>query len=161
MKNLLLTLLIVLVSAIALQSQPTELDTTYRKFYVTALAGASSYFESPVAGVMFNIDITDNKYPLLLQWENGILATKDNFVYFFDLNIGKRAQKYDIGISPFSFINNGGNNFTPTMSLFATLRTTQKFSFKIKSSYYYSYTKPGSLGFTATLNYKLRQFKNL
>lgn len=161
MKKQLLTLLLVLVCAIALQSQPTPLDTVYRKVYFVAVAGASTYFASPVVGAIMDIEITDNKYPLLLNWQNGLLATNTNIVYTFNLSIAKRFKKYDIGINPIGFNNRGGKEFSPTMGVFATLRTTPRLSFNIRSDYNFHYIKPGAVGFTAALNYKLYQFKKL
>lgn len=159
MKNLLLSLC--LLFAIHLYSQPTNVDTTYRKVYITAIAGVSSFLKSPIAGIIMDIEITDNKFPLVLRWENGFLVAHPQFAYIFDLSIGKRFKKADWGIAPFGFINQGGDNFCPTMGIYTELRPTNRFNFCMKANYYFSYDRPSGFGVTATLNYRLLQFKSI
>ncbi len=161
-KILLLISLFVLMGLKPIACQPTELDTTYRKVYLTAMGGACSYLASPIVGLLLDIEITDDTYPLVINWESGIMASTQRAAYMASLSFGKRFTKYDFGIAPFGFMAyTKRDDFMPTMSIYATLHPTNRFYFNVKALYYYSYHNTGGFGINATLNFRIKQFKKL
>lgn len=163
MKHILLLItLFVLMGLKPIACQPTELDTTYRKVYLSATGGACSYLASPIVGLFLDIEITDDTYPLVINWESGIMTSASRAAYTANLSFGKRFKKFDFGIAPFGFMAyTKRDDFMPTMSVYTTLRTTNRFYFNVKALYYFSYNNAGSLGINATLNFRIKQFKKL
>lgn len=166
-RTLILSILLVCIGFTNVShSQVTPLDTQYRKVSITGMAGASSFLKSPMTGVLLNIDITDNKYPLIIKWENGFMRSIDQTVFMFDLGAGIRFKNYDILICPFGFYQ-FAHDFTPTMGIafnyrpFAGSPVYNKFTFSVKTSYYYHYIRPGEIGFNASLNYRLCKLKKI
>jgi len=161
-KILLLISLFVLMGSKPIACQPTELDTTYRKVYLTATGGACSYLASPIVGLFLDIEITDNTYPLVINWESGIITSFNKSVYMASVSFGKRFTQYDLGIAPIGFMAyTKKNDFMPTMSIYATIHPTSRFYFNVKALYYFSYHTTGTIGINATLNFRIKQFKKL
>ena len=58
---LLLTILLI-INVSPISGQPTPLDTTYRKVWLSGIGGVNSFLRSPIIGMTGEVEITDNKY---------------------------------------------------------------------------------------------------
>jgi len=126
------------------------------------MGGACSYLASPIVGLLMDIEITDDTYPLVINWESGIMASTQRRAYTASLSVGKRFTKYDVGFAPFGFMAyTKKDDFMPTMSIYATFHPNSRFYFNVKALYYFSYHTNGSVGINATLNFRIKQIKKL
>jgi len=171
---LLITFLIIEVSSIS--GQPTNLDTTHRKVWLSSMGGVNSFLHSPIIGMMGEIEITDNKYPLIIHFNGSysvVMSRQDqikerqipNSILTTQLDFGRRFEKFDVVISPIGFMGYyPKTDFVPQMSLsfyYKGIKLSQSDNLQFRLTTNYNYAINPGFGFNAVLNYRFKQFKNL
>lgn len=171
---LLITFLIIGVSPIS--GQPTPIDTTYRKVWLSSMGGVNSFLRSPIIGMTGEIEITDNKYPLIIHFNGSYCLVMSrqgqmkerqipNSILTTQLDFGRRFEKFDVVISPIGFMGYyPKTNFVPQMSLsfyYKGIKLSQSDNFQFRLTTNYNYAINPGFGFNAVLNYRFKQFKNL
>lgn len=171
---LLITFLIIGVSPIS--GQPTPLDTTYRKVWLSSMGGVNSFLRSPIIGMTGEIEITDNKYPLIIHFNGSYSVVMSrqgqmqerqipNSILTTQLDFGRRFEKFDVVISPIGFMGYyPKTNFVPQMSLsfyYKGIKLSQSNNLQFRLTTNYNYAINSGFGFNAILNYRFKQFKNL
>ena len=176
MKLSILLLTIFLISILPISGQPTPLDTTHRKVWLSGIGGVNSFLSSPIIGMAGEIEITDNKYPLIIHFNGSyslvmsrqgqdIVMQTPNSILTSQLDFGRRFKKFDVVISPIGFMGYyPKTDFIPQMSLSfyykkIKLYKSGNLQFRLTANYNYA-INPG-FGFNGVLNYRFKQFKNL
>lgn len=146
-------------------SQVTELDTNYRKVYITAEMGASSYLEAPILGIcVLDIDITDDKYPLFINWRSGLWSTpltSNRLISVHQVSIGRTfrsttGMRQDLGVFFLGYMNNlqGETSMAIPMGVCFYVRTPYGLYLKTDFAYYLTYAV-NKIGVNVTVNYNL------
>jgi hypothetical protein len=176
MKQSIILLTIFLISILPISGQPTPLDTTHRKVWLSSMGGVNSFLRSPIIGMTGEIEITDNKYPLIIHFNcsysvvmsrQGQIKERQipNSILTTQLDFGRRFEKFDVVISPIGFMGYyPKTEFVPQMSLSfyykgIKLSKSDNLQFRLTTNYNYA-INPG-FGFNGVLNYRFKQFKNL
>ena len=171
---LLITFLIIGVSPIS--GQPTPLDTTYRKVWLSSMGGVNSFLRSPIIGMTGEVEITDNKYPLIIHFNGSYCLVMSrqgqdmviqipNSILTSQIDFGRRFKKFDVVISPIGFMGYyPKTEFIPQMSLsfyYKGIKLSQSNNLQFRLTTNYNYAINPGFGFNAVLNYRFKQFKNL
>jgi hypothetical protein len=176
MKPLIFLLTIFLINISPVSGQPTPLDTTYRKVWLSSMGGVNSFLRSPIIGMTGEIEITDNKYPLIIHFNGSYSVVMSrqgqiqerqipNSILTTQLDFGRRFEKFDVVISPIGFMGYyPKTELVPQMSLSfyykgIKLSKSDNLQFRLTANYNYA-INPG-FGFNAVINYRFKQFKNL
>jgi len=176
MKPLIFLLTIFLINISPVSGQPTPLDTTYRKVWLSSMGGVNSFLRSPIIGMTGEIEITDNKYPLIIHFNGSysvVMSRQDqiqkrqtlNSILTTQLDFGRRFEKFDVIISPIGFMGYyPKTEFVPQMSLsfyYKGIKLSQSNNLQFRLTTNYNYAINPGFGFNAVLNYRFKQFKNL
>lgn len=143
-------------------AQLPKSDSIHNKTFAVAEMGVSSYTASPVVGFMFQKEVTDKDYPLIILFRNGLLVTPGaipNSTFIMQCGFGCTSANWDVGVLPFYFIAYlPKSNFRTPMALFAQYKKTDRVALRLEAAYFLGENKPG---FQATLNYKLKHLKRI
>ena len=176
MKLSILLLTIFLISILPISGQPTPLDTTHRKVWLSGIGGVNSFLSSPIIGMAGEIEITDNKYPLIIHFNGSyslvmsrqgqdIVMQTPNSILTSQLDFGRRFKKFDVVISPIGFMGYyPKTDFVPQMSLsfyYKGIKLSQSDNLQFRLTANYNYAINPGFGFNAVINYRFKQFKNL
>ena len=176
MKLSILLLTIFLISILPISGQPTPLDTTHRKVWLSGIGGVNSFLSSPIIGMAGEIEITDNKYPLIIHFNcsyslvmsrqgQDIVMQTPNSILTSQLDFGRRFKKFDVVISPIGFMGYyPKTDFVPQMSLsfyYKGIKLSQSDNLQFRLTANYNYAINPGFGFNAVINYRFKQFKNL
>jgi hypothetical protein len=176
MKLSILLLTIFLISILPISGQPTPLDTTHRKVWLSGIGGVNSFLRSPIIGMTGEIEITDNKYPLIIHFNGSyslvmsrqgqdIVMQTPNSILTSQLDFGRRFKKFDVVISPIGFMGYyPKTDFVPQMSLsfyYKGIKLSQSDNLQFRLTANYNYAINPGFGFNAVINYRFKQFKNL
>ena len=172
---LLLTILLI-INVSPISGQPTPLDTTYRKVWLSGIGGVNSFLRSPIIGMTGEVEITDNKYPLIIHFNGSyclVMARQSqmkerqtpNSILTSQLDFGRRFEKFDVVISPIGFMGYyPKTDFVPQMSLsfyYKGIKLSQSDNLQFRLTANYNYAINPGFGFNAIINYRFKQFKNL
>ena len=176
MKSLILLLTIFLISISPISGQPSTLDTTYRKVWLSGVAGTNSFLHSPIIGMTGEIEITDNKYPLIIHFNGSYCLVMSrqskniekqipNSILTSQLDFGRRFEKFDVVISPIGFMGYyPKTDFVPQMSLsfyYKGIKLSQNDNLQFRLTANYNYAINPGFGFNGVINSRFKQFKNL
>jgi hypothetical protein len=176
MKPLIFLLTIFLINISPVSGQPTPLDTTYRKVWLSSMGGVNSFLRSPIIGMTGEIEITDNKYPLIIHFNGSYSVVMSrqgqiqerqtlNSILTTQLDFGRRFEKFDVIISPIGFMGYyPKTEFVPQMSLsfyYKGIKLSQSNNLQFRLTTNYNYAINPGFGFNAVINYRFKQFKNL
>ena len=172
---LLLTILLI-INVSPISGQPTPLDTTYRKVWLSGIGGVNSFLRSPIIGMTGEVEITDNKSPLIIHFNGSyclVMARQSqmkerqtpNSILTSQLDFGRRFEKFDVVISPIGFMGYYPKvDFVPQMSLsfyYKGIKLSQSDNLQFRLTANYNYAINPGFGFNAIINYRFKQFKNL
>ena len=176
MKLSILLLTIFLISILPISGQPIPLDTTHRKVWLSGIGGVNSFLRSPIIGMAGEIEITDNKYPLIIHFNGSyslvmsrqgqdIVMQTPNSILTSQIDFGRRFKKFDVVISPIGFMGYyPKTDFVPQMSLsfyYKGIKLSQSDNLQFRLTANYNYAINPGFGFNAVINYRFKQFKNL
>ena len=176
MKLLILLLTTFLIGVLPINGQPTSLDTTHRKVWLSSMGGVNSFLRSPIVGMTGEIEITDNKYPLIIHFNGSYSVVMSrqgktserqtpNSILTSQLDFGRRFEKFDVVISPIGFMGYyPKTDFVPQMSLsfyYKGIKLSQIDNLQFRLTANYNYAINPGFGFNAIINYRFKQFKNL
>ena len=177
MKLSVLLLTVFLIIGISpISGQPTPLDTTYRKVWLSSMGGVNSFLRRPIKGMTGEVEITDNKHPLIIHFNGSYCLVMSrqgqmqerqtpNSILTTQLDFGRRFEKFDVVISPIGFMGYyPKTDFVPQMSLsfyYKGIKLSQSNNLQFRLTTNYNYAINPGFGFNAVLNYRFKQFKNL